>query len=141
MPNKHFLNIKKILEDKGENKTEIGKLLFPDNRFPARAFSRILTGEAELSASQVSILAERLGCEITELYEPDRWIWDDTRDGKHVFIYGTNFRVEVNLITWETTIYYKDEIIKQGIFCDAHTPIGEFFDSIKADIQDWMDFA
>lgn len=141
MPKNHFLNIKKILEDRKENKTEIGKLLFPDNKFPGRAFSRVLTGHAELSASQVSILAERLGCEITELYEPDRWKWDDTRDGKHIFIYGTSFRVSVDTTTWETTIYHKDEIIKQGTYCGPHTPIGDFLDSVKADIQDWVDFA
>lgn len=141
MNNKHFLNVKKILEDRGIKKSEVAQLLFPDVKFPLRAFARILTGEAELSASQVHILAERLGCDIVDLYEPNRWVWDDTRSGKCVFIYGSNFRAEVNLETWETILYYKDNIIDHGIFCNGNTPINEFFDIIRSKVQDWIDFA
>ena len=141
MSNKHFLNVKKILEDRGVKKSEMARLLFPDVKFPLRAFSRILTGEAELSASQVHMLAEHLGCDIVDLYEPDRWIWDNTKDGKHIFIYGTNFRVEVDLNTWESILSYKHEVIERGIFCNGNTPIGEFFDLMRSKIQDWIDFA
>lgn len=138
---KYFLNVKKLVEDKGIKKTEVAKLLFPDVKFPLRAFARILTGEAELSASQIPILAEKLGCEIADLYEPDRWLWSDTKDGKHVFIYGKDFRVEIDLNTWETILYYNGEVIERGIFCSGQTPIGEFFGLMKSKIQDWIDFA
>lgn len=138
---KHFLNVKKLLEDRKVKKGEIARLLFPGVKFPLRAFARVLTGEAELSASQVSILAERLKCEIVDLYEPDRWLWNDSRDGKHIFIYGRDFRVEVDLNTWEAILYYNGEIIERGTFCNGQTPIGEFFDLMKSKIQDWIEFA
>lgn len=141
MNNKHFLNVKKTLEDRGVKKSEVARLLFPDVKFPLRAFSRILTGEAELSASQVHILAEHLGCDLVDLYEPDRWVWDNTKGGKHIFIYGTNFRVEVDLSTWDAILYYKNEIIERGTFCNGQTPVGEFFDLMKRKIQDWIEFA
>lgn len=137
---KHFINVKKLLERKDIKKSDVARLLFPNVKFPLRAFARVLTGEAELSASQVSILADKLGCEIIDLYEPDRWVWNDTKDGKHIFIYGKDFRVEVDLTTWESILYYNREIIDRGTFCNGSTPIGEFFDLMKRKIQDWIDF-
>lgn len=139
MNNKHFLNVKEILESRGVKKAEIARLLFPSVKFPLRALSRVLTGETELSASQVSLLAERLGCEISDLYEPDRWMWDGTKDNKHIFIYGTNFRAEVDIDTWVCDIFYKNEKINQGAFCDGSTPLGEFLDIIQKKIQDWIE--
>ena len=138
---KHFLNVKKLLEDRKVKKGEIARLLFPDVKFPLRAFARIMTGEEELSASQVSMLAERLQCEIVDLYEPDRWLWNNTKEGKYIFIYGNDFRVEVDLNTWEAILYYNGEIIERGIFCNGQTPVGEFFDLMKDKIQDWIEFA
>lgn len=140
MNQKHFLNVKRILEERKQNKTEVAKLLFPDVRFPRRAFSRILTGEAELSASQVSLLAEFLQVDVTELYQPDRWLWKDTADGKLIFVYGINFRVEINLDTWEYAIHYKDEIIDRGT-TDGFAPVGDVLKEMRTKIQDWIDLA
>lgn len=136
----HFLNIKKILEGKKVNKGEIAQLLFPNVRFPRRAFSRILTGEAELSASQVSILADYLKVPIEELYQPDRWLWKDTENGVLIFIYGTDFRAEVELEQWTYVIHYKDKIIATGNV-DGYAPVGEVLNELKQRIHEWLDLA
>lgn len=141
MSKTHFLNVKELLETKGVSKTEIARLLFPDVKFPLRAFSRILTKEAELSASQVSILAERLGCEISDMYEPSRWIWESSSDDEYTFIYGKNFRVKVNLSNWESTIFYKNDLIDKGIFCDGSMPLKDYFEMIQQKIHDWIDLS
>ena len=136
---KHFLNIKEILETSGVKKEEVAAKLFPKVKFPVRALYRAISGESELSASEVSRLAEILNCKIQDLYEPDRWAWKDTKDGNIIFIYGSNFRVEVNTTTWLGVIYYGDEIVEKSILCDKNTPLGEFFDTIKTKIQAWLD--
>jgi len=136
-----FINVKKLLEDRGMNKTQIGALLFPNVKFPKRAFSRVLTGETELSASQIAILAEHLGVSVNDLFEPDTFRWENSLNGTHVFVYGNNFRAEVNTETWETILYYKDQIFDRGVFCDGTTPISEFRDIIKNKVQDWIDLS
>lgn len=136
-----FINIKKILEDKGVSKTQIACLVFPDVKFPQRAFSRVLTGKTELTVSQAATIAEFLGVRIEDLYEPDRWLWDDSKDGKHIFLYGNNFRAEVDKQTWNTRLYHKDELITEEVICDGQTPIGEYFAKLKRLVLDWIDLA
>lgn len=136
-----FINIKKILEDKGVSKTQIACLVFPDVKFPQRAFSRVLTGKTELTVSQAATIAEFLGVRIEDLYEPDRWLWDNSKDGKHIFLYGNNFRAEVDTQSWNTRLYYKDELITEEVICDGQTPIGEYFAKLKRSVIDWIDLA
>ena len=136
-----FINIKKILEDKGVSKTQIACLVFPDVKFPQRAFSRVLTGKTELTVSQAATIAEFLGVRIEDLYEPDRWLWDDSKDGKHIFLYGNNFRAEVDTQTWNTRLYHKDELITEEVICDGQTPIGEYLAKLKRLVLDWIDLA
>ena len=136
-----FINIKKILEDKGVSKTEVATLVFPDVKFPQRAFSRVLTGKTELTVSQAATIAEFLGVRIEDLYEPDRWIWDNSKDGKHIFLYGNNFRAEVDTQTWNTRLYHKDELITEEVICDGQTPIGEYFAKLKRLVLDWIDLS
>lgn len=136
-----FINIKKILEDKGVSKTQIACLVFPDVKFPQRAFSRVLTGKTELTASQAATIAEFLDVRIEDLYEPDRWLWDDSKDGKHIFLYGNNFRAEVDTQSWNTRLYHKDELITEEVICDGQTPIGEYFAKLKRLVLDWIDLA
>ena len=136
-----FINIKKILEDKGVSKTQVACLVFPDVKFPQRAFSRVLTGKTELTVSQAATIAEFLGVRIEDLYEPDRWLWDNSKDGKHIFLYGNNFRAEVDTQTWTTRLYHKDELITEEVICDGQTPIGEYFAKLKSLVLAWIDLA
>ena len=136
-----FINIKKILEDKGVSKTQIASLVFPDVKFPQRAFSRVLTGKTELTVSQAATIAEFLDVRIEDLYEPDRWLWDNSKDGKCIFLYGNNFRAEIDTQTWKTRLYHKDELITEEVICDEHVPIGEYFAKLKRLVLDWIDLA
>lgn len=138
---KKFLNLKKILDAKGVNKSEIDVLLFPTVKYPDRALARILEGEAELSASQISILSDFLGMSIDEMFEPDRFRWENTLDGKHIFIYGDTFRVEVSLDTWQTVIYFRDEIIKRDNTFTGDTTLRAFFEEIREEIRNWTDLS
>lgn len=138
---KKFLNLKKILDAKGVNKSEIDVLLFPNVKYPDRALARILEGEAELSASQISILSDFLGMSIDEMFEPDRFRWENTLDGKHIFIYGDTFRVEVSLDTWQTIIYFRDEIIKRDNTFTGDTTLSAFFEKVREEIHNWTDLS
>lgn len=136
-----FINIKKILEDRGVSKAQIAALVFPTVKFPQRAFSRVLTGKTELTASQAATIAEFLGVRIEDLYEPDRWLWNNSKDSEIIFLYGNNFRAEVNTQTWNTRLYYKDELIREEVVCDGQIPVGEYLDKLKKIVIDWIDLS
>lgn len=135
------INIKKILEDRGVSKTQVAALVFPDVKFPQRAFSRVLTGKTELTASQIATIADFLGVSVESLYEPNRWIWDNTRDGKHIFLYGDSFRAEVDLQTWVTRLYHDQDLVLEDTICDGKTPLGEYLSKLQQIVTDWIDLA
>lgn len=137
-----FINIKKILVERKMDKAErtrLAKAVFPDVKFPVRAFSRIVKGEAEMTVSQAATVAEFLGVRIEDLYEPDRWLWGSPKDGKNVFLYGDSFRAEVDTQTWVTRLYHKDELVTGGVLCDGQTPVSEYFSKLRDTVMDWLD--
>lgn len=136
-----FLNLRPILRAKNISNTEAAALIFPNLKHPVKALSRILSGKGELSSSQVLTLAKHLGCTPNDLYEPQRWLWSDDKDGELVFIYGRNFRAEVNKETWETAIFYDSKEIDRRVFCDGSSTLKEFFDQVEARIKTWIELS
>ncbi len=134
----NFIDIKQTLKEKGLKKTNVAALIFPDVKFPSRAFSRVLSGKTELTTSQITKLAEILEVRVEDLFEPDRFKWD-VKDGKHIFLYGNEFRAEVDMETWNTRLYHCGELIKEDVICDGSTPISEFLSTLKNLITDWND--
>ena len=51
------LNLSKIIKQNSLKKNEIASLLFPGNKFPMAALTRVLNGEAHLDSVQISRLA------------------------------------------------------------------------------------
>lgn len=107
----HTIDISRVLQDRDVNKKALSQLLFPKIKFPEKAFDRIVSGVAELSASQVSLLAQFLGCEINDLYDHDKWLRNNSWDANRVFIYGRGFRAEYNTQTGEALIFSNNQLI------------------------------
>lgn len=101
----------RIIQDRDVNIKTLSRVLFPKVKFPEKAFERIISGVAELSSSQVSILAQFLGCEIADLYDHDRWLRNNSWDSNRVFIYGRGFRAEYNTSSGEVLIYSNNQLI------------------------------
>ena len=84
---KQNLNVNKVLDLKGffykknldlrKMATELGPKLFPNVKFPRNAFLRAVNGKGELTANQVSFLAQEFKCDIAEFYSAKREEVDD----------------------------------------------------------------
>jgi len=132
---KHHVDVDKFLEKVGANKNEIAILLFPENKYPLRAFSRILAQEAELSASQLSMLAEKLGCRVEDLYQPEAF------DLNSIAIEGKDFSARFNPSTMTVSLYAGKDVIEKELKLDENITLQNFFKELKTRIQDWMELS
>lgn len=64
------INLQKIIDKFGLEKSGVAELLFPKNKWKYHAISRIIRGEGELSASQMKRLADALSVTVDDLYDP-----------------------------------------------------------------------
>src|SRR5665811_1176034 len=62
------INLSGIIAQQKLSEKDIAKQLFPTNKYPKLALSRVLRNEATLDADQISRLAALLNCTISELY-------------------------------------------------------------------------
>lgn len=62
------LDLKAIIVSSGADETKLAEAIYPENRQPKAAFSRVLSREAYLNEIQISRLANFIGCSVSELY-------------------------------------------------------------------------
>lgn len=56
-----MINFKELMDRFMLDRSEVGTVLFPDNKFPAVAADRIIDGSRDITLSQVETLAKYLG--------------------------------------------------------------------------------
>ena len=112
-------DINKIIEHYLPDIEELGKILFPNVKYPKQAFDRVLKGEANLDTKQVEVLASYLGVLASDLFMLDEWKggWDNGRKCL-TFIKGL-YRVDLNYNGSFITVYRDGKVIHQEIKCNA----------------------
>lgn len=87
----------------------LAKELFPDNKFPKVALARITSGVGFLDTYQLSILAKITNLKISDLFIDEEWV-HVIAENKMKF-YKNNYRVELDLETLVSDIYYSDKLV------------------------------
>ena len=87
-------NIKKVLEYYKPDTLALAKQLFPAAKYPKAAFDRVIRGEAELSVSQLEVLADFLGVVVSDLLAPDSW--KGIVEGGHLVFIKGNYKARIN---------------------------------------------
>ena len=118
------INFKELLKKYNLSKDDVGKQLFPKNRYPAMAFDRIIKGKSHLNELQISKLAKYLGISIFDLYKGS-WKRVKSKDS-HVFD-RNNFRVHLDTSDWTSRLFHKSSLIHEEIISSENTPLGEYF--------------
>ena len=79
----HPLDLKSFFEKRGLEPTHMARILgpelFPKVKFPDKALQRIINGHGELTANQASAIAERFGCDISELFSDKPYTPEETK--------------------------------------------------------------
>ena len=103
MEDKKAIDLVKIVEKHKLKKGELAKTLFPNNKHSAMALRRILKNEQELSASQVQMLANYVGVNVADLFEP-KWSVTSSDGGTTEFI-KWNYKAVMNTKTNAISLY------------------------------------
>lgn len=123
------LNLQKIIELHALNPKDLAPELFPENKYPMIALSRVLSGEAQLSADQVSKLSSMTGIPVEHLYSGAKFKQSGTPDGLIKFD-TDDYRAELDQTTWITKIYHKDTLFHDAIIHNGAQPLSEYLQTL-----------
>lgn len=121
------INLQKLIEAKGLNKEEVAHQLFPNNKFPILALSRVIKGVNALDTDQVSKLAALAGLTISEIFEYENWTSrSNDGEGIHKFTRG-DYRAELNTFTWVTKLFHKESLFHTSVICSGSVSLQDYF--------------
>lgn len=116
------MNIEKIVKDTGLPFNTVAAILYPANKEPERALTRVIKGAAELSTSQVTKLSEISGVPVAEIYESGQPGWKSSTQGSNFVFMRGEVTAIVDSQTWVVTKYVKGlESGEKALVTGAHT--------------------
>ena len=112
----------------------LAKLLFPENRYPIRALTRVRTGKSLLNEEQIESLASHIGADPGDLFKTT---WSSTPKGsKVIFKYGPYVAV-FDAKKWTTTLRKGDEVILEESIAQDHVQLSNYIKFLNQIIKDY----
>lgn len=118
------IDLQRIMDRGGFKTTQMGKLLFPSNKYPNVALKRVLNGETLLDSDQIIRLASFLGVAVSELYGVHGWKYK-TENGIYKMENG-DFTAELDTKSWTTKIFHKDSVFHEEVIHEGTTTLSEY---------------
>lgn len=129
------INLKQIVKQHDLDKNELATQLFPGNKFPRVALKRVLSGDAELNASQISKLALLVGVEISDLFLTGSQGWKKTSTKGVITLSTGEYKAELDTTTWITRVFCNDSLFHESIIHSGTTPLSEYLNKINLIIK------
>lgn len=123
------INIEQFIDSNRLDVKHVAQTLFPNNKYPDAALERILTGESELNAAQVSTLAAMAGVPINNLFSRQGWAMEPGR-AKLIFTKG-DYTAVLNQRQWITHLYYKVTPFSVEVLHKPSIPLSEYLDQLN----------
>lgn len=122
-------NINALIERHGLDTKKVAVELFPENKYPMIALSRVISGEALLNTEQVSKLSFLTGIPINQLFEQGEWVNLPRKANDNTMAFENGeYRAELNRDTWETKIFHKNSIFHESVITNGATlPLSVYF--------------
>jgi hypothetical protein len=124
-----MIQLKEILDKNNIPSKEAAAVLFPNNKYPELALSRVLEGRSELSESQVYRLAKILGCPVGALYSQE--FWSAQQKGEIVCLQKGQFRAVLDWRAQTTRVYKNGEEIAVEILHSQAVTLREYLQKIE----------
>lgn len=122
------IELEKIIKRSGLDKKEVANQLFPENKFPVMALTRVLNEEALLDADQISKLALMLNVDVDDLYR-DGWHLQRVNTG-HVFTRG-DYVATLDTFSWTMRIHHKGSMFHEEVLCPATISMHDFIQKVN----------
>ena len=128
-------DINKIIEYWHLDKAELAPVLFPQLKHPDLALVRVLSGESQLSITQLEALANFIGITASDLLNTDSWqgLYEEStlvlKKGAYMarFKYNRHFAI----------LYKNNKMIGQFICPDGIAPMSEVLNYIDNQIKNY----
>ena len=118
-------NLQNIIKKYNLDEGFLAEQLFPENKFPKLALTRICMGASHLNTEQVCKLAELLGVVVSELFNECNW--NKTISGNIIKFHRNNHRVELNLDTHVSEIFLSDKFVaSEVLISDKNIKLSEY---------------
>ena len=117
------INLKKIIEESGLDKSEVARQLFPINKHPELALNRIISGHANLDADQICKLAVLVDVPIAELFSGGNWK-ARAIESVHLLTSG-EYTAKLNKVTGVTQLYHNESLFHEEIILAGQRVIPE----------------
>lgn len=118
-------NLQNIINKYNLDEDSLAKQLFPTNKFPKLALTRVLTGISYLDTMQIERLREMLGTSVSELFNDITW--NKTILDNIIKFHRNNHRVELNLDTLVSEIFLSDKLIAvETLISDKNIKLSEY---------------
>lgn len=118
------IDLNKIIEESELDAVKVAEHLFPTNKYPRHALKRVLNGDANLDADQISRLSGLTGRSIASLYSGGGWKGVVKKD-KHIFTHG-EYRAELNTETWVTEIFHNESLFHDSVIHTGAVSLSEY---------------
>lgn len=124
------LDLNAIITSSGADTTALAEAIYPENRQPKAAFSRVLSREAYLNEIQISRLANFIGCSVADLYTRSK---DLKVSGDEISLKVGGSVARLDLSTMKLEISNNDTIIHDTVFMRR----GITIDELKSYVEQW----
>ncbi len=111
-------NLTAILEQSGIDIKVLAPELFPGNKYPVPALTRVINGETFLNTEQISKLSFMTGIPIEQLFTGERWKSKGSKSGT-IVLENDEFRAEMDITSWVTKLYHKNSLLHEAVIMDG----------------------
>lgn len=131
----YSIDIEKLIRAKNLDFKEVARQLFPTNKYPEFALSRIIKGKGSLNADQISKLASFASMRIEDLFDGKNWKGHYSNN-EYIFTNG-EYKAVLNPETWTTKVFHKDSLFHETVIHQGLIPLREYITGLNSIIDNY----
>lgn len=125
------LDLKRIMKTANLKSSYLGAHLFPDNKKPNEAITRVCRGDGFLNSEQIAKLSELLNVPIGLLFDGAEWEMTVDKSAQNVIRFRAyDYYAELNTKTMTTRVSLNGKVFFESITHSEGTTISEYLSSL-----------
>lgn len=121
------MDLQTFIEEFNLDKLKVARKLFPKNKHPMMALSRLIKGKSEMTVSQLKILSNIVGFKQPEILDPNVWKTENS-----YAIHSKGFTAVLDFESFETRVYDKDKILIDVVLHSSSIVLSEYIEKINS---------
>lgn len=124
------INLRKLIQDRKLNRSHLAQVLFPTNKHPNVALTRLLAGRSKLVEDQIFRLAMFTGLSVDALYA-ESLHWKHTAQNGLVRFTMDEYSAVYSPTTGITKVYHLESLLATHIISKPNQPLQDYLTEIN----------